>query len=414
MLFGHQGILSAVSGGVTQGKTLFSTRSYGFGLRPSARAGAPGASFFSDTTATALVSFAFGYPGTISDAQVPYIAANTNASDSVMGPYNLTAATDLYATIPGLSTAPAYNTGTLAVAASDEILWIWQRLAAGTVTVFASVATFAADPGEGHVQILGGGATVFNTASATRYGLFMGPLSTSNLSVIATAEIRVSTASELSRCEIRTTFNPRTTDSTVFVAVNGTIVASATVLAGATPSHVFTPGTALAPGDLIAWGCTTGAGSGNLNALASLTLRNTTEAKSDVWTAVDSLIWAVAAACYAPILTYTSTNATYRASASYNSFKLGYAATIAVPQIYVSTNSSDVACTARLLVNGSASGVSITIPVGSGAGWITGTGSVTVTSTDDLVWETIGPVASGGSGAFFAPTLGLQIQYLSG
>lgn len=416
-MFGMLGMMGSVSdagGAVTQGKTIFSTRSYGLGLRPSARAGAPGASFFADTTSTALVSFAFGYPGTISDAQVPYIATNTNASDSIMGPYNFTSGLTLYATIPGLSTAPAYNTGTLAVAASDEILWIWQRLAAGTVTVFASVATFAADPGEGHVQILGGGATVFNTASATRYGLFMGPLSTSNLSMIATAEIRVSTASELSRCEIRTTFNPRTTDSTVFVAVNGTVVASATVLAGATPSHVLTPGTALSVGDRISWGCITGAGSGNLNAIASLTLRNATEPKSDVWTAVDSLIWAVASACYAPILTYTSTDATYRAGQVYNSFKLGYAATLAVPQIYVSTNASTVPCTARLLVNGSPSGVSITIPVGSGAGWITGTGSVTVTATDDLVWETLGPVASGGSGTFFAPTLGIQIQYLSG
>ncbi len=154
--------------------------------------------------------------------------------------------------------------------------------------------------------------------------------------------------------------------------------------------------------------------SGNINVGSGLTLRNLMEPKSDVWSYVDATGYTIATAYYIPILTFSSTNATYRAAATYNDMQLGYAATLAVPQVYVESNTSTVACTIRLLVNGAASGVSITIPVGSGAGWITGTGTVTVTSTDRVVWEALGPTASGGAGALVAPTLGLQIQYLSG
>lgn len=417
MLIGHQGVLAAVSGAVTQGKTLFSTRSFGYGLRITSRHGSPWDAVFTDTSFSnvALVSYAVGFPGTISNVQVPYIATNTNASNSVMGPYNLTTGGALYATIPGLSTAPAYNNGSLAVAASDEINWTWYRLAAGTVTVFASIATFAADPGEGHIQLLGTSNTVYGLSS-TRYGYFTGVDtgvgSTTTLS--ASAEIRVSSACVLSRWETQVTSNPRTTNSTIFLKVNGVTVHSFTLTAGTTPTTIATPETVLAAGDRIVWGCTNGTGSGNMNMGSGLTLRNLADAKSDVWSYVDATGYTIASAYYIPILTFSSTNAIYRAAATYNDMQLGYAATLAVPQVYVESNASTVACTIRLLVNGAASGVSITIPVGSGAGWITGTGSVTVTSTDRVVWEALGPVASGGSGALVAPTLGLQIQYLSG
>lgn len=414
MMLGHQGVLAAVSGGVTQGKTIFSTRSYGYALRISARGGAPWSTQFADTTSSAAVAYSVGYPGTISDVQVPYIATNTNASNSVMGPYNFTSGLTLYATIPGLSTAPAYNTGTLAVAASDEILWIWQRLAAGTVTVFTSVATFAADPGEGHIQLLGSSNTIFSDASSTRYGFFTGVATglPSVATAVAQAEIRVSAACVLSRWETQVTNNPRTTDSTIFLTVNGVTVHSFTLAAGTTPTTIATPGTVLAAGDRVAWGCTNGAGSGSINMGSGLTLRNLTEAKSDVWASVAA--YTLTPALYIPILTFTATGVMYPAAAVYNSIKLGYAATLAIPQVYVQINTSTVPCTIRLLVNGVASGVGITIPVGSGAGWITGTGSVTVTSTDDLVWEALGPAASGGAGTLTAPTLGVQIQYLSG
>lgn len=413
MLLGHQGVLAAVRGGVTQGKTLFSTRAYGYNLRMSTRTGPPWATVFADTTLSALVAYAPGCPGTISDVQVPYIAANTNAGTSIMGPYNLTSGASLYATIPGLSTAPAYNTGTLSVAASDEIIWVWQRLAAGTVTVFASVATFAADPGEGHVQLLGTSNTTFSDASATRYGYFTGSPGVTVSTARASAEIRVSSACVLSRWETQVTSNTRATNSTILLLVNGVTVASFTLTAGTTPTTITTPGVSLVPGDTIAWGCTNGTGSGSINMGSGLTLRNLTAAVSDVWAYVDN-VYTATPALYVPILTYAATGATYPVSAVYNSIKLGYAANLAVPQLYVATNTSTVPCTVRLLVNGVAAGPTITIPVGSGAGWITGTGSVAVTATDDVVWEALGPAASGGAGTLIAPMLGLQIQYLSG
>lgn len=413
MMIGHQGILAAMrsAGGGT--KTIFGAFPNGSPLIVNSTVVPRSFGLAGQTQATTTASRGrTGVAGEFTDLQVTYWTTTTSGgagtaielADATLG--------DTYAVvIPSGSTGyPALSVATQATTASQE--WQWFGIngtgVSGALTLHGLTASFVGSAGQ-HVQLWGGNITSSNAfASTTRYMLVAGTIQ--YRSAIAQAELRFTAAGTIVEWSVYVLTNGRSTDTTFQLLVNGVVVSSAVVPGGGTGLYGSTTPAAVSVNDLVCLATVTGTGTGSVTTQAATLSCVMAGLTSDLWVYGGSALAASGTTVYWPILSVGSSSATLNASPTTAGCRLNFAAALQIPQVYVQTNSATVATTLTLMVNGGASGVSVTIPAGT-TGWVTGTGSVTVAATDVVAWRA---AVAGGSGTIGPMHVGIQIEYLSG
>lgn len=408
-MIGHQGVLAAVAGGVTKGKTIFgatpasSTQNIGAGTSRIWGIGV------NQTVANVANAFGVLPAGTLTNVGVAWTTTTTSGGSGAAANLISTFGDVFGVTVPsGTPTGPYYSTGSGATSGSSP--WHWATFggqSSGQLNVRGFVANFAGTAA--HTQILGTATSLtLNTASVTRYVLPIGAVSYGT--VQAQAQIKMSYAGTMAAWSLNLETNTRTATA-VHLTKNGVIASTITTSASTPGYYSATPGASFNAGDLLGITVVTGTGVGTfgMNSLV-LACTNPSAAISDVWVQVSYAMPATGFTGYVPIVGVANSNATIYSSEANNRWALKYAATLRTPQIYTSTNSATSSVVATLMVNGVASGVSVTIPALT-TGWVTGTGEVTVSASDTVSWRV---VSGGGTGTTTLGALGLQVEYLSG
>lgn len=365
---------------------------------------------------TAQVSMPFGVPGYMTDMQNPGLYANT-----------LTGTPRSYSwradnTTTGLVISTSNTVGTvdptenvvsqLVFAASQNAVFrTVVNASGGSASIRGGAANFV-HTGIGHIGTYAAPGPSFATNSVTRYGRLCGSGGTNT--TLAPAEIVITRDSVLVAAYVYVSANARSTNTTLNVLVDGVSVASVVVAGAATGLQTFSlgGGVSLPAGSRLALGVTTLTGGGTITiTMQRATVRNDVLAEADIWCGTNLI--ALGGTAYIPIIGAGSNSATYNATIGYNDQKLLFEAIISTPRVYVSSSSGSVTSTIRLLVNGSATGVVVTIPP-AGSGWFEGTGTATVGVNDRLTWEFIGPVSAGGVGSITPTNMGCLVQYIGG
>ncbi len=404
-MLGHQGILAAVAGGVTKGKTIF-----GSGIANGTLGVAAGASRIGGLGTTAFPSStgaAYGNPvaGTYTDAGVAWTANSTSGGSGVfVNLINNSGSLNLALTIPsGAGAGRLYSTGSSSGTAGEWAFYGGQS--GGALSVRGVAANFAGT--SIHAQVLGNATTSsFGTPSVTRYLAPVG--ATSWGTVQSQNEIKASFAGTIAGWSIYAPTNTRPSTTTLNLTVNGATVSTISVLAS-TPGSYSGGGGTFNAGDLIGITQVTGAGAGNLLPSSMVVvLGNPTAAISDVWAQIPFGYGTNGVVVYGPIVGTFNSN-TYPTE-SYNDWALKFNAILRTPQIYVFTNTATADVVFTLRVNGANTGVTVTVPALT-TGWITGTGEVTVAASDLIAWHSL---KSSGTGTMTPLRIGLQVEYLSG
>lgn len=411
MSIGQQGILAA--GGVAQGKSLMGTYSSTTTALTTVNRYAPvGGSVFTNSSDALRTSLSLGLPGEISDVQNPGFVTNTEPGSVTFsqGIFSRTLGTGLYASTAGGVTTPTYSTGSLVLGAADEINFN-QVTSSGTAAMRGILATFR-HTGTGYVQVYGFGTVIPSGSSTTRGTSIVGPTQSTTVNA-PWLDVRLSVATRLLSAKFRFFSNTRTTDTDIQLTVNGVAVASGTQAAGSISDLTLTANYDASPGDTVRITFVMGAGSGNLNLNGIVVANNLSTLQSDVFCPQRTSCWNAASVQYCPLVANAASNTAQSGVLAYNQHTIGFRATLDTPQVYVSTNGGTAPSIARLLVNGAASGVSVTIPVGVINQWITGTGSVEVGPTDLVAWECTSAIVSGGTGNANPTMLGIRCTYLS-
>lgn len=413
MMLGHQGILAAMrsTGGGT--KTIFGAFPNGSPLSVSSTVTPRSFGPTGQTQATTTVARGrTGAAGEFTDLQVTYWTTTTSGgAGTTIELVDATLGDTYTVTIPSGSTGyPALSVATQPTTATQE--WQWFGIngtgVTGALTLYGLTASFVGSAGQ-HVQLWGGNITTGTaTASATRYMLVAGTIQYQ--STIAQAELRLSAAGTIVEWSVYVLTNGRSTATTFQLLVNGVVVSSAVVPGGGTGLYGSTTPAAVNVNDLVCLAVVTGTGTGSITTQSATLSCVMAGLFSDLWVYGGTALAASGTTVYWPILSVGSSSATLNASPATAGCRLNFAATFQIPQVYVRTNSATVATTLTLMVNGGASGVSVTIPAGT-TGWVTGTGSVTVAATDVVAWRA---AVAGGSGTIGPMHVGIQIEYLSG
>lgn len=408
-MLGHQGILAAVAGGVTKGKTIFGSSPANSTLGISAGATRVWGVGTTQTVANTANAYGLIPAGTITDLGVAWTSTTTSGGSGTFINLVDTAANTLGVTVPsGAAASTLYSTGS--VASNGLNPWQWTTFggqSSGTLQARGFIANLAGTAA--HTQLLGTTTTLtLNTASVTRYVLPVGAVSYGT--VQAQAQIKMSYAGTIAAWSLNMETNTRTATA-VHLTKNGVIASTITTSASTPGYYSATPGASFNAGDLLGITVVTGTGVGTfgMNSLV-LACTNPSAAISDVWVQVSYAMPATGFTGYVPIVGVGNANATIYSSVANNRWALKFAATLRTPQIYTSTNSATSSVVATLMVNGVASGVSVTIPALT-TGWVTGTGEVTVSASDTVSWRV---VSGGGTGTTVIGALGLQVEYLSG
>lgn len=412
MSIGQQGILAA--SGAAQGKSLMGTYSSATTALTGVNRYTPvGGSTFANSSDALRTSFALDVPGEISDVQNPGFVANIEPGSVTFsqGVFSRTLGTGLYASTAGGVTTPTYSTGSLAIAATDEINFN-QVASSGTATMRGILTSFR-HTGTGYVQVHGFGAAVLSGTSTTRNVSIVGP-SQSVSSSSAWLDARLSVATRVLTVKFRFSANTRTSSTDVRLLVNGVAVVSGVQLAGSIADLTLAADYAASAGDTVRIEFGMGAGTGNLNVTGGVVVTNNLSTlQADVFCAQRVSCWNAASVQYCPLVANAASSTAQSGVLAYNQHTLRFRATLDTPQVYVSTNGGTAPSIARLLVNGVASGVSVTIPVAATNQWITGTGSVEVGPNDLVAWECTSAIVSGGTGNANPTMLGIRCTYLS-
>lgn len=406
MSTGQQGILAA--SGTPPGKTVFAAFRAGSTLSVAAGVGqtwgAAGQVLASTTASYAHV----GIGGTVTDVQVPWIGTNgTVGGSGVFVDLVTTSGSLATITIPSGSTAYPFQSSTsAALPANRALAWaVYNGASSGSIQMNSFAGSFI---GTTHAQLWAGTSVLgFTTASASRYLTPAGSLT--YRTVLAQSELRVSVAGTIRAWGIYVNVNSRGTATTFTLTVNGVGVSTQNVFASTPGLFYATTSIPVVPGDLISVTITTGTGPGTITTGTLALTMDYTGRTSDIWmqmptTVLPNATW------YFPIIATSSSSSSIYFSITGNQLSLRFNATLSNPQLYLITNSLSVAQTWTLMVNGVASAVSITVPALT-TGWVTGTGSVAVLSTDLLAWRLTTPAGSGTSTLSY---VGLQIEYTSG
>ena len=414
MLIGHQGILAAGGSGVVQSKSLMATYSAAVSTLTSSVFYSPvGGSVWANSSDALRTALSPGVPGELSDVQNPGFVTNAAPGGTIFyqAANNRSTGTVLFAFTGGGVVTPTYSTGTVAVGASDEIQF-YQTASGSTATSRGFLANFR-HTGTGHVQIYGfSNQASISGSGVTRYTAVVG--FTQSISANAAwHDVRVSVATRLLKAAFRFFGNTRTVDTTIQVLVNGVAVASAVQPAGSTADLTITINYDASANDTVRFAYVMGVGSGNFGLNGILVTNNLTSTASDLFVAQRTSIWNAASLQYTPLLSGAASSTANSGVLAQNQHTLQFRATLDTPQVYVSTNGGSAASIARLLVNGVASGVSVTIPVAAINQWITGTGSIEVGPNDLVAWECTSAVVSGGTGNANPTMLGIRCTYLS-
>lgn len=412
MMLGHQGVLATVAGGSTQGRTLHGGTiggSLSSQAQGTTRVGAIGL----NGPTTASVGFGLDCPlgvaGTIENVQNRGLYLNTLTVSLTQGVYNLTTGGSLVASTPPASLAATFSSGTLAVGVADELEWRTTAPAgSGSTTALGYVATFT-HTGVGHVQLFGSyGSGPFSTAGSTQYINLCGIRSYN--ANRAWREMRSTVTGTIVAFSLVIGANTTTQPATLDLLVNGASVGGATIAAGATGTTQVALAADVVPGDLIAGRLTMGSGSGALTLYTMVTAIRTSDATSDL-VIFSAASWSSSNPIYTMPLGSQYANTSVNGTESLAVITAPFRMQFDVPQVYVVSNSSTVACVATLRVNGADTGVTITVPVGV-TGWITGTGSYEVSPGDLVCWRLMGPIPSGGSGTLSTSYLSARVTYL--
>lgn len=410
MLLGQQGIIASMTAGSAPGKTLFAAFNNNSTIGIAAGAFRIWGGGTGQVLATTSSSYAYlGIAGTVGDLQVPWISTNgTSGGSGINVTLSESTGTLLSLTIPSGSTAfPFEDFSTAPVASNRSIQWnVFNGASSGTIQMNSFAGTFIG--GSEHAQWLGGNSiSGISTASVSRYLTPVGSLT--YRTVLAQAELRVGVAGTIRAWGVHVTTNSRGTATDVTLNVNGVAQSSLNVFAATTGIFSALPSITVVPGDLISVTITTGTGAGTI-LVGSLAMTTThTGQVSDIWIQVPNSISA-GATWYFPIITTSNASSGIYLSIAPNQLALRYNATLSTPQAYVITNTLTVDQVWTLMVNGIASAVTLTVPATT-TGWITGTGSTDVISTDLLAWRV---TRAAGSGASTLSYVGLQIEYTSG
>lgn len=343
--------------------------------------------------------------GTLGDIQLGYWTANTLSGGANQAEYSLVnnSGGTLTLAIAGGSVAmPAYSSSTIAAAASD--LWRWVlfgNASAGSLTS-GQMLTGSFTGTTEHTQIWGCSNTLsFGTASATRHIAPVG-YTTYGTTGLADNVMKVSAEGTIRAWSTAPLANTRGTNTTFGLTVNGVVVSTLTVPGGSTATQTATPNVALAVGDTVGVTLTTGTGGGNINPWIAVSI-GTPGRATDLYTSWIVAVSMTGGTSYGPVLGVAS-------SAVLTGLPVipRFAATLRTPQVYIYANTATVSSTFTLLVNGVASSVTITVPAGT-TGWITGTGTATITATDTIAWRLVAGV---GAGSITPLRVGIQIENL--
>jgi hypothetical protein len=298
------------------------------------------------------------------------------------------------------------TTDTQVLASTDEWCLSYGDTGTDTVAAFIRAIVEPDDSGLLLAPVWVRGTLLLGTASTVYYCGVAG-ISTPSVAVGAQAQSQWKNEgfTSITGLRVRVGNNTRTTNTSLQLEVNGSLVGSAITIAStdATVSKSVVVNVPLVPGDLVCVRITTGSGTGSTTIQSITTTFRSEGGEQDIFSQAVSAKAFLNNAKYYPLGGLNTDAAA--ASAALVRVPMGLDGMVKSMRCYVASNSTTVDTTLSLLKNGSPVAV-ITIASTDTAKWMELTGlNISFTETDDFSYELLG----GSSGSLTLRSMGITI-----